>query len=309
MARQLPQLKYEEDYPGYTPGGGGEGSRPDEWIRYFSAEATRIRIAPMERPSAKTGEPVYGTRAWPQGFEHYSQMARYFPCFDDLGYVDNDGNSVPCPGCASNQPEEVRRRVMRWYFQAVDEEGEYRVFKTGPDLFEMLQGREQRYLAADPGNVQPLSDRDFVIVKTGTKRKPSYHPEAEDKYEYQFDASRYHDIQEMRFAAADQANAIYSGQAEPLGEADTAEEEPRRGGRIPQKQQGVGVNEPAPSGGPDAGESNGAPLFQTADDITEAETEDIRTWLKAKNIEYAKSAPRPRLVKIAKDYLAQNPPF
>lgn len=293
----------------YVPG----ASDGETWIRRFKDATTQIRICPAERVN-ETGKTVFGTDAWPTAREHYDDAMSSFPCDASIG-----GSEEDCPGCQSDDSK-VNQRRRQYYINAVDEQGEYRVFKMGANLFKTFKAREQRMLGNDPANVQPLSDRDYLINRMGKGLDTTYDPEAGDKYEFDFDATKYYDIDEILFDRYDAALAIANGEEPAVGKSKAAEDDsasepaPRPAAKkaAPAKKAAAKpepepvqdtVQDTAPAGDEDYID------FLTTSDIEDAGTEDIKAYLSAKEVEFPARAPRSRLVTFAKEYLEANPPY
>jgi hypothetical protein len=301
----------------------------DVWIRRFKDPSTQIRICPAEGVNEK-GEKVYGTDAWPTAREHYDDAAGSFPCDESLG-----GSMAECDGC-QDENERVNKRNRTYYINALDEGGEYRVFKMGSTLYKTFKNREARMRSVDPSNHQPLSDRDYLINRMGKGLQTNYDPEAAEKYEIEFDPERYYDIEAILVARAEQAHAIYSGEEQAVGETKarldeedvapevdttppprtrigTARKAAAEPAPAPAKKtaakRAAPKTAPAPEPEDDAGSQNGVPDFSTADDIDDAETTEIRAWLESNTVEFPARAPRRLLVSMAKEFLAANPPF
>src|SRR5450759_2228380 len=183
-------LKFGQAASDYTP-----SENSDEvWIRTFKDLATQIRICPAVRENDK-GVTVYGAEAWAMEREHYAEGIGSFPCAARF--------NVPCVGC-DDEDEEVSQRSRKYYINALDEKGDLRVYKFGVKLYKIFLGRQQRALSNDSANKQPLSDRDYVIIKSGKGLDTSYDPEPADKYEMDTPAEL-HDINQIlsdRYEAA-----------------------------------------------------------------------------------------------------------
>jgi hypothetical protein len=283
----------------YVPPSGGD----QVWIRRFNAPTTQIRICPATGVNAR-GEKVYGTEAWPTAREHYEAAAGAWACEESLG-----GTQADCDGC-KDESERVQRRQRMYYINAVDENGEYRVYKLGANLYKTFKAREQRLRSQRPENLQPLSDRDYLINRMGTGLDTTYDPESGDKYEFDFDESKYHDIKAVLVERAAEAHAIYTGEEAPLaakpkadqnGDHDDEDDKPAR----PARKRASMPDSPTKAAEPD----EDTVVFKDHDDIDEATTSEIKSWLKARKADFVEGAPRARLVKTAKEFFDQNPPY
>lgn len=308
MAKQFGQTAsdYEET----------RGSDDDVWIRTFKEASTRLRIIPMVGENRR-GVEVTGTAAWPTEREHYAEMPiGSFPCDE----------SKSCPGC-TDVIEKVQRRDRKYYFHALDEKGAIRVFKMGPKLYRVFQNREQR--------LGTLSDRDYIVNKMGSGLDTTYDVEAGEKYEVPFDGLELPDIPEILAKRYSDAVAYYAGET-PAGAPDVETgteakaEEPKAessgritpGGSTERITPGGSTEEPkgdeakAPKPEAEVKEKAETPPAQvpewgenpTADDLSGAETGEIKAWLESRKVEFPARAPRIRLLKIARE-AAGLPPF
>ena len=271
------------------------------WIRRFKDPSTQIRICPAADVS-ESGDKLFGTAAWPTAREHYDDGAGSFPCTED----------DTCVGC-NDTSERVQKRTRTYYINALDSKGVLRVFKLGSVLYKTFQGREQRMLAQDPTNLQPLSDRDYIINRMGKKLETTYDPEAGDKYPVDF-PEEMHDIYQILEDRYDSAAAVYNGdepvvrkRAEAEPEADEPEEKPAaKKTAAPAKKAAAKRAEPEPESEPDepAAEIPKTPSEEWFDD---ADTAEIKGYLDRENVEYPARAPRSRLVRMAKEKAAEPP--
>lgn len=294
----------------YVPG----SSDGETWIRRFKDPTTQIRICPAERVN-ETGKTVYGSDAWPTTREHYEDAMGSFPCDASIG-----GSEEDCPGCQSSDTK-VQQRRRQYYINAIDDQGEYRVFKMGAKLFKTFQAREQRMLGTDPDNKQPLSDRDYLINRMGKGLDTTYDPESGEKYSIDFDLDKLYDIDEILFDRYDNAVAIANGeepgvgQDKPAAKADDDADEPavarpaaKKAAAPAKKAAAKPEAEPEPKKDEPTGDDDYVD-FLTDSDIDDAETADIKAYLEAKGVEFPARAPRSRLAGFAKEYLLNNPPY
>jgi hypothetical protein len=249
------------------------------WIRGFKDPATQIRLVPATRENDK-GVTVFGTDAWPTEREHYEPAIGSFPCAERFG--------VECVGC-TDPNEAVQQRGRKYYVNAIDEKGQLRVYKLGVNLFKTFKAREQRALSIDPANKQPLSDRDYIINKMGKGLETSYDPEPGEKYKVEWPEELHNidDILSERYAIA---LAAYTG--EPRSDEEPAE--PKA------KEKPAAKKDEAPSD---------ADWGSTPSDekIDAAETDDIKKWLDAQEVEYPSRTPRARLIAMAKEKANEVP--
>ena len=272
-------MKFGQAASDYTPTeSGGE-----IWIRTFKDPATQIRICPAERINEK-GKTVYGSNAWAMEREHYESSIGSFPCAERFG--------VECVGC-SDKDEDVASRSRKYYFNAIDEKGQLRVYKIGVTLYKTFKAREQRALSVDPSNKQPLSDRDYIINRMGKGLETTYDPEPGDKYKVEWPAEM-HDIDQIltdRYAMAEEAYGITGSEPEPVREP-----------------------EPTAKKGKVSAEEIDALTWTTwganptDEQIDSADTAVIKEWLDDEKVEYPARTPRARLIDIAKKH-AGEPPF
>lgn len=290
-----------------------------EWIRYFRDEETQIRIIPAEAVN-RQGRTVYGTAAWPQEYEHFDiSIPTSFPCTEE----------DDCIGCTSDS-KEVRDKKRRIYFHALDAEGAPRIYRMGPQLYNRLKMKEQRALSKDPKNLQPLSDRDYIILRTGQKLNTEYDAEPGEAYEVDFPEELPDIAEALQSAYDDAVEASENFADEDLEEEEEpirartskkrASPEPEEAPRkkkiartkvvqdedeeeeeapAPRKR-AAKKNEPAPEE-----ESEGLGDNPTEEEMHGASTADLRDYLTRFEIEFPPRAPRRRLIEIA----LANPPF
>lgn len=294
MAKQFGQTAadYEET----------RGADDEVWIRNFKDPSTRIRIIPMEGTN-RHGAPVTGTAAWPTEREHYEETAGSFPCDE----------SPTCPGC-TDPSERVQKRSRKYYFHALDEKGNVRVFKMGAKLYRVMQGREQR--------IGTLSDRDYIINKMGQGLDTTYDPEPGEVYPMDFEGLDLPNIADVLTRKYQAAVALYNGE-DPGAEAEKqdptpkeeriaptriapaakAEEEPQEALDKAWSETGSQAShtETPPATLPDWGPN------PTEEQINSAETSEIKLWLDSVGAEYPNRAPRARILAIAKAKAAEPP--
>jgi hypothetical protein len=160
----LSQFKFgdriADDYP---PSAGG-----DQWIRGFRDPVTQIRIAPAVAVN-REGRTVTGYKAWVKGREHYDNALKIsYPCIEEFGGTEPDGM-----GC-HHPDERVRRKPQKWYFNALDKEGDLHIYKIGLNLWEMFKAFQDMAMGEDPADNQPLSGRDYHVMKSGTELGTKY---------------------------------------------------------------------------------------------------------------------------------------
>ncbi|HWO52051.1 MAG TPA: hypothetical protein VNN23_10675 [Ornithinibacter sp.] len=287
----------------YVP---AEFNDDDVWILKFKVGETLVRICPAEMVNA-AGKTVFGTEAWPTEREHYDEdiPGGAFPCAERFGIV--------CTGC-SHPNKKVRDRSRQYYINVLDENGHNRVYKMGVKLFKIFQGREQRALGRDPNNKQPLSDRDFIIIRTGSSMNDtSYDPEPGEAYPVDGGwPEDLHDIKEVLKAKYAAALEFHTG-----GEPVAAKEEEPQDTPAARPTRIKAAAEPAPEPTEEAaaarsGENGSEPTpiwFKnpTAEDLEDATSEELKAFLTRREAEFPARAPRARLLKAAKDLL--EPPY
>lgn len=281
-----------------SSGGSGAGAN---WIRYFKDGTTSLRIAPAETVNTE-GKTVYGTQAWKKEYEHFDQAIRVsYPCPLEHG-------AEHCVGHESDN-EAVRKTTPTYYVNALDKDGRMRIFKFGVTVFKQLEFRQQKRLAEDPENKQPLSDRDCEVTRTGKAGsegadKINFFIEWGEKYPIDWTQVTYLDIDQALEDAYNEAVGRYTGE-KPAAE-DTNRNAAGVFGSASSSQHGVNhIKEQI-----EEDEEPAVPLSDTPtpEDLENAETTDLRRWLKdVAKAEFPERAPRARLLKIAK--AALEPPF
>lgn len=301
-----------------------DSSTSSVWIRGFRDGSTQIRIAPAEK-TKENGTTVYGTEAWPFEFEHYDQgMKRSWVC------PRKYDSSLQCWGCNSTN-EGTRRRTRTYYINALDDKGEMRIYKMGVKLFGMLEGREKRLKLADPDNVQPLSDRDLVVIRSGKDfNEIAYDVDYGERYKIEWDKYELNDIAQALEDAYVEVAALFGDDSVALNEvdgepvADEAVAETTTPKRIPSRPGPVVSDAPDDKPAPAkravakktaAKKAAPAPVEETDEDeeefripengkatvadLNNADTPELRDWLTRSGIEFPANAPRARLLKIA----------
>lgn len=144
----------------------------DVWIRYFKEKNTRFRFMPYEIEEKVNGKITVrtGCDAYPTMREHYHPAIKAFPCLAFRGMF--------CPGC-EDKSEKVRDKRRKYYFPAIDEQGMVRIYKMGPGLWARFKAREER--------IGTLTDRDYVVSKSGAGLQTNYEIEPEEKYTIDFE--------------------------------------------------------------------------------------------------------------------------
>lgn len=284
-------LKFGQAASDYVPPeDGGE-----IYIKTFKDPSTQVRICPAVRINDR-GTKVYGSDAWAMEREHYdAELQISYPCAERF--------DVKCVGEQSDD-EDTRQRSRKYYINAVDEHGDLRVYKFGVKLYKIFKGREARARGIDPTNLQPLSDRDYNIIRSGKGFDTLYDPEPGDKYEVKW-PSPLHDIDQIltdRYQAAVEA---YKGPKKKAAANDPWQ--PPEGSETEPPDFAKPKDE-EPSDGDWAEEDwhtwgDGPTDVQ----IDSAETGTIKLWLDAQKVEYPARAPRARLVAAAKKHA--EPPF
>lgn len=296
-----------------------------DWIRRFQDGETQIRICPMTGENQR-GEVVVGTLAWPQEKEHFDEASKIaFPCTGDSD----------CIGCNSGD-KKVRDRSAKIYMIALDEEGDARIFKIGRKLYKSFKAKEQRLLSKDGSSSQPLSDRDYLVVRSGSGFDTEYEAEAGEVYEMDFpDVEEYPSISDALLEAYNDAADIYGEEG-----IEVEEEEPRparkasrkaAAKKAPSRKKAAAKAEPEDEDEEEVEEEEPKPVkkaakrapakkaetepeeedegdFQLGDEPTEAElelatTEDLKAWLTENDIEFPPRAPRRRLIGFVNEAL------
>ena len=278
------------------------------WVRRFMDGVTQIRILPAEAVNSR-GAKVYGTSAWPREREHFdSEMRATFPCL---------GNSE-CVGCSHPDKEVSKAKAVTYVF-ALDEEGTPHIYKMGNQLYKRFKIKEQRLLAKDPSNLQPLSDRDYDVTRDGKGLDTEYDAEAGETYEVDLpDEDELDDLDEILTEEYEDAVRFYSG-----GEEDEEPEPPRKRARAkkaasrpkPEPKEDENEDEeeePKPkrkkaaAAKKTAAAEGGLGSEPTMADIEAAGTEDLRTFLTDVGEEFPPRAPRKRLATLAMPYASDS---
>jgi hypothetical protein len=294
----------------YVPGESGDNDAV--WIRSFKDGSTQIRIAPATGTNA-SGQVVHGFDAWPSEREHFDRANQLsYPCPKEHG-------ASLCVGCESENAE-VRKRGRTYYVNALDKDGRMRIYKFGITVYKILKGRQERLVAADPSNQQPLSDKDIVVTRSGKNfNEITYDIDWGEKYPINWAETTPHDINKALEDAYREAMAKYNGGA-PLAK-DTAEDAGdtnRNASGSFSAADAVASSRITPDAtkdstgaaadeGDDEDESGPLPDVPSEEQLDNAETTEIRRWLKdVAKAEFPERAPRARLLKLAK---AELPKF
>jgi hypothetical protein len=278
----------------------------DIWIKGFQVGTTQIRILPAEDVNAK-GEPVYGARAWPTEREHYDQVVYAFPCSEKYG--------IPCPGCQSTDPK-VRERNRKYYFNALDKDGEQRIFKIGQGLKDTFLSRQQRMVSEDPSNQQPLSDRDYHVTRIGSGLTDTkYDPDSGQEYPVEFPEP--YDIKAILAKSFERAWLHFNAEpavAPPIPGGGFGGASSNGSGRIPSKAAAPLQDTPAPAPAPAATavadeDEDVLGRNPTIDELEDATSGALKAYLRRPevNVDFPARAARSRLLDLAKDSL--NPKF
>ena len=218
---------------------------------------------------------------------------------------------IPSPGCESSDPK-VRERNRRYYFNALDKDGEQRIFKIGQQLYDIFLARQQRFYDANPDNKQPLSDRDYLVTRIGsTKNDTKYDPDTGQEYPVDWPEEPF-DIRAILQKAFQKAWAHFH--AEPVIEP-VAPQANFGGGRIPAAK--AAAPTPAEANGTAAAAAaapaeeveDSLPKTPTVDELEDASTKELKAYLRRPehNVEFPERAARSRLLELAKKTL--EPPF
>jgi hypothetical protein len=174
----------------------------------------------------------------------------------------------------------------------------------GVKLFKIFQGREQRALGRDPQNLQPLSDRDFIVIRTGSgMNDTSYDPEPGDAYPVEGGwPEELHDIKAILKQKYATAMEFYSG-GEPSAKAAVQDD-------APVEPTPTRIKPKAATATEDAGQVQDDPIWfknPQPEDLEDATSEELKAFLDRREVEYPPRAPRARLLAAAKKVL--EPPF
>ena len=303
------------------------------WIDYFKDPVTRIRICPSECwRERENGEMVYvyGVEAWPGEREHFHPKLKGIPCVK---------NWDRCGPCEDEDPEISKTRKF-WYFNAIDDKGECRVYKTGVTMRGTLLGREARMRAEENEGpeAQPLTRLDHKIVREGAGYGTTYMPETGKIYDVDFSTVELRDIKAILVALGERTKELYfpddaGGQYDPEPEAEPkhgvipepeidpsapivpkaktvpaqAATPPPPPPPAPKKKAAPAKPPPRPVADVPAPALGGWGSAPTLEQLEEASADEIRSWLTAQNVEFPPRAPRARLIELATE--AAAPPF
>ena len=290
--------------PGFTFGGNIAGDYdPDTgsgtWIRAFNQPTTQLRIIPSTGVN-REGEKVFGPDSWPTEREHYEEGIGFFGCARDHG-------QEKCLGCSSDV-ERVRKRSRRYYVNALDKDGEQRIFKMGTRVFQVFQQRHQRAVAMDPSITQPLSARDYFVHRTGSGLETSYDVEGGDPYPVTWPEELLSIPQALMDAYLESMAAYEARAAGDRRAANPAATPlaPSTASRIGQPAAAPVTNghstpaaEPVAAAAPPEEQDGQLPDTPTPEQIAEADTPEIKRWLTTKAVEFPARAQRSTLVKLA----------
>lgn len=321
----------------YVPEEGGA------WIRTMKSGSNQMRLLPCVGKNAE-GDTVYGPDAWVTEREHYEPEIGSYVCINDHGSKD-------CIGCKS-PAERVRKRKRNYYVQAIDKDGELRIFKFGTVVFKVLQQRHQRAVGLKPENTQPLSGRDYFVHKSGSGLKTDYDVESGDPYDAEWPEERLN-ISEALQEAYQEAMARYRGDKPRMDAlpplSDDEDGESTSGtwnmNQPPESAPDYAQSRPAPAeeaGGREAAEpaqeqsiaevaqevtktrgqimaekkareaaaaqatkavDGSLPKDPTKEEIEAADTQAIKDWLTAEQIEFPARVQRTKIVAIALEAL------
>ena len=300
----------------YVPEEGGT------WIRSMKPGSNQMRLLPAVGKNAE-GVTVYGPDAWATEREHYEPEIGSYACINDHGSKD-------CIGCKSTQ-ERVRKRKRNYYVQAIDKDGELRIFKFGVTVFKVFQQRHQRAISLKPDNLQPLSSRDYFVHKSGSGLKTEYDVDSGDPYEaewpqerldipaalqeaYQEAMARYRGDKPRMDALPDQDDAPWDDStadaaesAQPRSEAsnqeamanDIAAEGDAQATAETAKTRGQIMAEQKAAAEAMAAQEGALPKDPSEEQIKAADTAALKAWLDAEGVEYPARAQRTKLESIA----------
>lgn len=294
----------------------GEGV---QWIRGFPAGSTQIRLVPCEGQN-EHGRPVYGYQAWTTEREHYDpDLQVSYPCTEEYGVPEPDGM-----GCKSPSTR-VRERNRKYYVNALNKDGELKVFKFGPVVWKAFKRRQDRMVGDNPDNPQPLSDRDYIVHRSGSgKQGTEYEVENGETYPVDF-PTEVHDIPAALKGQWEEAVAKYNGD-EPIGDSEQEEPSKPERTRIGAHARQVEPEEPRAAAKAAApakkaatkkaaakAESNGGGEQVNLEELDDMEIVDLRAWVASKvpkDYELPERSTRSQLMKIARAVASGDmPPF
>lgn len=282
-----------------------EAFDPDDvWIKGFQVGTTQIRILPCTDVNEE-GEEVTGAKAWPSEREHYDEVVYAFPCSEKYG--------IECPGCKSSDPK-VKERNRKYYVCALDKDGEQRIFKIGQGLKDTFLSRQQRMIGENPDNLQPLSDRDYHVTREGTTLKGTKY-DADSGQEYPVDFPEPYDVKAMLKKAFARAwvhfNAVPVEKVAPPIPAGA--NFGQSNGRIPSKTAAAVQDTPPPAAAAASGDDDEDVLGRkpSIEELEDATSGALKAFLKRPEvgIEFPTRAARSRLLDLAKDFVAAEPPY
>jgi hypothetical protein len=295
------------------------------FIRRFKDPATRVRFMPASGKKMKGTEmvEVYGTEAWPSELVHFN---RSVPGGMAVCIAPHGGT---CGACSDPDPK-VRKRSRAWFFNALDDEGNVRIYTMGIKLKELLEAKESRHPSGP--KAQPLSMRDYIIyrIKGSEQMDVTYDPDAQDPSEIDFSdvepipivpvlEKKVQEVHDFYFGADDgseseavlaasqhgQAAPVTATRAKPAGIQPKGAIQPAKKGAITPKPRGVEIKETsvaenmAEYGTPDPDSPEIWGDHPTMELIESADTPVIKAWLDAQEVEYPSRAARARLISLA----------
>lgn len=273
------------------------GNEDDVWIKGFREGDTRIRF-------------LQPTKDWVTYREHFAQEIKMFmPCSEE----------PDCP-CCESEYEKTRNRSRKYAVNTLDETGRHGVHKVGSRMRRVLKGREERLTS--------ITDRDYVISRSGSGMDTVYDIDPGEKYEIE-DLPDLHDIGELINEAYERALQAFSGDdQDPADDEDPVEETPKPAKKAaaaarlaPAKKAApapaakkaaaprgaaakAAANKPAPEPEPeeettDAHEPNDVP---DEVDFNEMSTAEIKAWLDNNNVDYKPGDVRTKLIALAEGF-------
>jgi hypothetical protein len=302
-----------------------------EYIKYFKDGYTTIRVAPESGVTiAKNGMParkVTGTAAWQSNKNHFKDGIGSWPCPKTESNKD-----AFCSGCLDESVNSSGYKVSsagdQFYFHALDDQGYIHSYKCNWEVYEKLQNREAR--------IGDISDRDYTIHKfKGGNNKVMWEIEVADvegvdhKRDIDWDTYDYQDLDLQRGAEWLKAAEHYGLDDE--GKAFTTDAGNPWDGSHDEPAPDFVEPAPAPTGKANGvadvegakpsttvtvtyADGSNATIDWSAElpDDTTIEVFDIdtlRRFLKSEEQEVAPRAGKAMLIKQAKAYVGNPPPF
>ena len=180
------------------------------YLRSFKKGETLVRFLD------ETGE-------WIRYWEHHTTDGKSFPCTEDR---------ESCPGC-THENEKVRRASKRYGVNLLlVKQGIVLPFKLPVTLYDRLVVRAER-------NDGTVTNRDYVIIKSGSGLDTEYDVDQEDKYSV--------DLAELHKKAYNIQEILGESYAEVWGDPDApkAKDEPKSKGESKEEAKDVPPTEPA----------------------------------------------------------------